>query len=417
MSPAVADGLAAVWADGRRKPVRLGAHLAEGGDARITAVVGRPALVAKVYHDPAAEPRRRAKLEAMLAAPPEGRTTEHGGRAFVQLAWPTALLERDAPPETGSPPGGAGPPAGFLMPHVDLGGAVLLESLLSARARRAARLSDAFHDRVVTAYNLAAAVAALHTRGHHVVDLKPANVRVYRGTFLVALLDCDGMSVAAPGDTPEAAGGPGRFPAHQYTDGYIAPEALRTRAEPEDLGEDQDRFALAVVVFRLLCGGLHPFQGVPRPGADIPTTDGGRVAAGLYPYGRGGAAELSPPPSSLYPFFGRTTQALFDRAFDEGRAQRRPSAAEWRGHLGLLLANGLRPCDRSPDHARFGDFPCGACATAPPPTRAPVTDLRTAVPEVRSAGWGDGILYLFIGLFVICFLVMLFTFLGHLAAQ
>ena len=192
MTHTAAAAVEALWPDGRRRPVRLGATLAEGGDARVHAVRGRADLVAKVYHDPAAEPRRRAKLEAMLAAPPDGRGGAGGGD--VRLAWPVALLEA----------GGAGPPAGFLMPRVDL-------------------------DRVAAAANLAAAVTALHARGHHVVDLKPPNVHVYRGVLFVALLDCDGMSVAGPDG--------GRFPAHQYTDGHIAPEALRARARPEALGE------------------------------------------------------------------------------------------------------------------------------------------------------------------------------------
>ena len=357
----------AAWPDGRREPVRLGPPLAEGGDARVHPVEGHPALVAKVYHDPSAEPRRRAKLDAMLAAPPEGRGG--AGGADVRLAWPVALLED----------GGDGPPAGFLMPRVDLDRAVVLEMLLTGRARRAAGLSDAYRDRVAAAANLATAVAALHAQGDHVVDLKPSNVHVYRGSFYVALLDCDGMSIAAPG-------GAGRFPAHQYTDGYIAPEALRARAKPEALGEAQDRFALAVLVFQLLNRGLHPFQGVPAPGADVPTTDGERVAAGLYPYGRGGKGALSPPPRSLYAGFDLATKQLFDRAF-AGGAGRRPSAAEWWAHLRGLLDSGLRPCEADADHARFGERPCAMCeggAGSSSVVEAPTEEAERAAEYVLS---------------------------------
>ena len=353
----------AVWPDGRREPVRLGLPLAEGGDARIHPAEGHPALVAKVYHDPGAEPRRRAKLDAMLAAPPEGR-----GGADVRLAWPVALLED----------GGDGPPAGFLMPRVDLDRAVVLEMLLTGRARRAAGLSDAYRDRVAAAANLATAVAALHAQVDHVVDLKPSNVHVYRGSFYVALLDCDGMSVAGRGGE--------RFPAHQYTDGYIAPEALRAKARPEELGEAQDRFALAVVVFQLLNRGLHPFQGVPAPGADVPTTDGERVAAGLYPYGRGGKGALSPPPRSLYAGFDLATKRLFNRAF-AGGAGRRPSAAEWWAHLRGLLDSGLRPCDADADHARFGEHPCAMCeggAGSSSVVEAPTEEAERAAEYVLS---------------------------------
>ena len=350
--------LAATWPDGDRADVRLGPPFAEGGDARVHPVEGRPALVAKVYRDPAADPRRRAKLDAMLAAPPEGALSAEGGE--VALSWPVALLERTAPP-AGDAGGVAEAPAGFLMPRVDLAHAADLELLLARRARRAAGLPESYRFRVSVAANLAALVAALHARGHHVVDLKPSNVHVYRASGRVAVLDCDGLSVAGRGGE--------RFPAHQYTDGYIAPEALRAKAKPEALGEAQDRFALAVLVFRLLCDGLHPFQGVPAPGADVPTTDGERVAAGLYPYGAGRSA-LLPPPSSLYGAFDRRTRALFDRAFD-GPPGGRASAEEWRGHLRELLEGGLRPCKADADHARFPSQPCAACE--PEATRRPAT--------------------------------------------
>ncbi len=366
----VTTTLAARWPGGRREPVRLGAALAEGGDATIHAVEGHPTLVAKRYRDPTAEPRRRAKLEAMLAAPPAGALAEEPAEAGreVQLAWPLALLEREAAPD--------GLPAGFLMPRVDLSEAALLEELLSGRARRARGLPEAYRFRVAVAANLAAVVAALHAQGHHIVDLKPANVHVYRASGRVAVLDCDGMSIAVPG-TAGADGG--RFPAHQYTDGYIAPEALRAQARPEALCEAADRFALAVIVFRLLNGGLHPFQGVPAPGTDVPTTNGARVAAGLYPYGQTPIRALSPPPSSLHESFGRATRQLFDRAF--AGPDERPSAAAWRDHLRGLLAGGLNPCQADPNHARFGNEPCGFCdlearwatsqpVTAPPPKPA-----------------------------------------------
>ena len=347
--------------------------LAVGGDAAIHVLRGATDRVAKLYHDPAAEPRRRAKLDAMLAAPPEGRTVEHDGRRVVQLAWPEALLERDAgEPPTDELPNR--PPAGFVMPRVDLAEAALLELLLSPRARRSANLPGGYRFRVAAARNLAAAVAALHAAGHYVVDLKPANVHVYRDTGFVAILDCDGFSVAGPDGE--------RFPAHQYTDGYIAPEALTSRALPEALGESQDRFALAVIVFRLLNGGLHPFQGVPRPGADVPATNGERVAAGLYPYrGTGGGTdELAPPPSSRYSAFDAETQALFDRAFDAPPV-RRPTAAVWRTHLSTLLDSVLQPCDRSPDHARYGDGPCVVCRPEPPPNPA---RIQAAMDRVQS---------------------------------
>ena len=33
---------------------------------------------------------------------------------------------------------------------------------------------------------------------------------------------------------------------------------------PEDMGEEQDKFALAVIIFKLLNNGIHPFSGAPK---------------------------------------------------------------------------------------------------------------------------------------------------------
>jgi hypothetical protein len=223
------------------------APLGSGGDGSVYASTSHPELVAKLYHDPGRVPERRRKLLAMLQTPPRLDPIHHGGHPYVQLTWPTHLVE-DA----------GGRFRGYAMPRVELDRAVLAETLLSRKTRKALRLPEAYGLRVTAASNLAAVVEALHARGHHVVDLKPVNAYVYRDTFFVALLDCDGFSVR--GTSGE------RYPAHQYTPDYIAPEALAGELAPEALGEAQDRFALAVVVFQLLNGGVHPFQGVPAPG-------------------------------------------------------------------------------------------------------------------------------------------------------
>ena len=346
MSRALASqSLDARLADGSRTTLDLIARpIGEGADATVHAIQGQPDFVAKLYRAPDAE--RRAKLEAMLAAPPCRTVSAHEGGRVVALAWPEVVLT--AP--------GRDDLAGFVMPSVDLSAAVLLDALLSPRGRDAVGLTHAVRFRLAAAANLAAAVTELHALGHHVIDLKPSNLHVYRQSALVAVLDCDGMSVCGPDDA--------RFPAHQYTDGYIAPEALRDRARPEGLGEPQDRFALAVVLFQLLNNGLHPFQGVPnRSARNVPTTNGERIAAGLYPYGRGGHT-LAPPPASPFPFLDTQTQTLFGRAFD-GAAEGRPSAEEWRDHLRAVLADDLAPCPENADHARFASKLCAGCELDP----------------------------------------------------
>jgi hypothetical protein len=324
----------------RLEPVPLGS----GGDGSVYASASHPDLVAKLYHDPDRDPERRRKLLAMLGTPPRLDPIHHGGHRYVQLTWPTHLVE-DA----------EGRFRGYAMPRVELDRAVLAESLLSRKTRQGLHLPGAYGLRVAAASNLAGVVQALHARGHHVVDLKPLNAYVYRDTFFVALLDCDGFSVqGASGE---------RFAAHQYTPDYIAPEALAGKLAPEALGEAQDRFALATVVFQLLNGGVHPYQGVPAPGVPVPPSTTERMMRGMYAYGRRPNPFLRPSPWSIHQSFDDATRDLFDRAFG-GDPAARPDAGEWRRHLAHYAdpsTGALRPCAADPDHALFAAAPSAEC--------------------------------------------------------
>ena len=328
----------AITADGQRQPVRLGAEINRGGAAgRILALTGDPQRVAKIYHDEADAERARDRLLAMLVRPPSLKPPRLNGVEYVQLAWPDALIE-DA----------SGRTLGFRMPRVPLDLALPLECLLHPAQRRAEGLPETYGLRVFAAANLASVLAELHVLGHHIVDLKPLNVYVYRETMFVAVIDCDGFSVAGPRQ---------RFPAGHFSDEYRCPEGAGR--PPQELGEAQDLFALAVIVFQLLNGGIHPFDGHPVPGASVPSSLQEKIDTGLYPYHARHSGGLQPHAFSLYPRLEDATQRLLDRAL---ATRSRPSAAEWRDHLrGLIEGNVLVRCVKDPDHAHFSKG-CGLCA-------------------------------------------------------
>ncbi|ABC27785.1 uncharacterized protein with protein kinase and helix-hairpin-helix DNA-binding domains [Hahella chejuensis KCTC 2396] len=317
--------------------------LGQGADAAIYRVDGRPDLVAKIYHKPEQDPGRRAKLEAMLANSPELSHIEHDGHRFVQIAWPLSIL-MDA----------RGNLKGYLMPFVDLSRAVSLEMMLNRKTRQFSKLPEHYGYRLSAAKNVAALIAALHRKRHHVVDMKPININVYRETFFTALLDCDGFSIQGAGK---------RFTAHQYTPDYIAPEAIKGRQGPDQLGEEQDRFALAVILFQLLNQGVHPFQGAPKGGANLPTTNHERIGAGLYAYGLQEHPRIAPSPWSIHQSLDTRTRQLFENAFTKS-PYARPSAQEWSDHLHWLLAGNdspLQPCPNNKEHLSFGNG-CPFCS-------------------------------------------------------
>lgn len=346
-----------------RRMLRLGALLGEGASGKVYGAGG--GLAAKLYHGPEEARRYEAKIEAMLAKPPELPPAAHGGAHYPQIAWPTAKLHDRA-----------GKFIGFLMPEVDFARSTSLVNLLQKNSRKLEGISDYYGYRVLVARNLASVFAELHRAGHHMIDMKPANLRFYPAVSWMAVVDADGFSIA---------GTNGRIGALQLSDEYIAPESWKRK--PAELGLGQDLFALAAIIFQLLNNGVHPFAGTVTGSA---ATDlQARIVEGLYPYAIAPRAGLRPSTASIHRMFRRATREMFDAAF---LTLERPSAAEWRDHLDLLVAQ-LTPCSARPDeHVHFGAG-CGFCGhqarvdavrgslrRTAPPRRPPLSPARQVLP-------------------------------------
>lgn len=165
------------------------------------------------------------------------RFTMEDGNNYIQIAWPEALLENEY-----------GFCVGYLMPLIDLSQAASLDHFMQKAIRQKLKLTEKYEHRLQAAYNLCTMVAALHEKGHYIVDLKPSNVYVYKQSMLIAILDCDGFSIR---------GENGRYPAEFVSEEYIYPEGMKQNCD--QMGEEQDKFALAVILFKLLNNGIHPF--------------------------------------------------------------------------------------------------------------------------------------------------------------
>ena len=335
----------AIYGDRTWEQITLGEMINKGGAAgRIFRVKGHPQLVAKIFHNLNKSSANREKLQAMLLNRPSfspamkdgKRFTMEDGNNYIQIAWPEALLENEY-----------GFCVGYLMPLIDLSQAASLDHFMQKAIRQKLKLTEKYEHRLQAAYNLCTMVAALHEKGHYIVGLKPSNVYVYKQSMLIAILDCDGFSIR---------GENGRYPAEFVSEEYIYPEGMKQNCD--QMGEEQDKFALAVILFKLLNNGIHPFSGVPRKQGVPNLTIQERIAAHHYAYGSWADLYQAPHPYSIHDYFAKDTLELFDRAFVKG--MKRPSAAEWERHLRNLLQN-LRPCKKNPDHAYFTSKGCGLC--------------------------------------------------------
>jgi DNA-binding helix-hairpin-helix protein with protein kinase domain len=70
----------------------------------------------------------------------------------------------------------------------------------------------------------------------------------------------------------------------------------------QEMGEEQDKFALAVIIFRLLNEGIHPFSGTPRKGSDMLSLQE-RIAGYHYAYGKWPDSYQAPHPYSIHDYF------------------------------------------------------------------------------------------------------------------
>ncbi len=328
----------ALYPDGHSEKIVLGKVLNRGGAAgRIYEVEDHPQYVAKIFYNLTKSDTNRKKLESMLLNAPHFPPTIKDGIEYVQIAWPTAILEDDK-----------GFCAGYIMPLVNMEKAVSLDHLMQKSIRQKLGLSEKYSYRLFAAYNVASMVAALHKCGHYIVDLKPSNVSVYRDTMIVAMVDCDGFSIQGEKDN--------RYPADFVSEEYIYPEGMDLSCS--EMGEEQDKFALAVIIFKLLNNGIHPFSGVPRKNDDMLTIQQ-RIEDYHYAYGSWLDKYQAPHPYSIHNYFDKKTLDMFDRAFVCG--QERPTAKEWQEHLWYLLHN-MRQCKQNSDHIYFTSKGCGLCA-------------------------------------------------------
>lgn len=334
-----------VWLDGQRSLV-LGKLIKSGGAGSVYLLPGAPAQVAKLYHPHLDRNANQRKLGAMLELTPELPDKLENGKRYVQIAWPQAAVHDRQ--------GGF---LGFVMPLLDMAHTAELEQVLQERQARAAGLPVGLGAKVTLAANLAGVLAALHQQHHYVVDLKPVNLRFYRDSLTIAMLDCDGFSIQGKGE---------RYRAEQFTSDYLAPEC-QSKGMPTGADAAQDRFALAVVIFQLLNFGIHPYSGRPA-NAQVPTDIPGRIRDGYYAYGVKRHKAIAPNVTSGHGLMPPEVRAMFDRAFGK-QGNARPSPGDWAQLLRALALRHADPaqnrivvCQLNAEHQHFAGLGCAACA-------------------------------------------------------
>lgn len=309
--------------DAQGRPIGLHKEISRDEQYAYYTVERRPEVVAKVALDPL-EPRQAERLSALVAA----RT----GALEDVSTWPTATLH-DA----------TGQPVGFLMLRVDRQDDRQLREVY-APARMTPR---SWPERIQVAARLAQAFSVLHAAGQVMGDVNGRHILVSpRGN--IRFTEVDGYQVRTAAQV---------IPSVPSLPEFTPPE-LQGRGHLLEHTANHDLFGLAVLVFRLVMDGQHPYSGVPvaRP---MPSP-GEAIAADLFAYSRTPRPGVKRPTGTpALDTLSPAVQGLFERAFSP-QHENRPSASEWRAAL-VDMQSSLENCDQDSSHLRVRGQPCPQC--------------------------------------------------------
>jgi DNA-binding helix-hairpin-helix protein with protein kinase domain len=282
-----------------------------GGEGEIYIPAGAEEQCAKIFHPHRRTPEIDEKLRIMVKNPPPPDLTP-------MLTWPQALLF-DLP--------GGSRVIGYLMkriPENTFRPAHLWYDELSTGKEQ-----EQFQ--ILSALTLARIVAGVHKAGHSIGDLRENNL-LMNNTGDLILIDTDSFQIREPvsGKIFWSRVGTGEYLPPEHLDGSFACDGCDRRYG--------DHFALAVLIFRFLMNGVHPFQAKgPLVRSAPATTD--KILLGYFAFESrlAGIAppDYAPPYSSVPP----PVKILFRETFIKGHKfpKNRPDAGRWVEVLSSLI--------------------------------------------------------------------------------
>ena len=256
---------------------------------------------AKIYSDPKKIDWKKIIYMTELSSKAEFSFTK-------KHAWPIGIIQEN------------GKNIGFAMPLFDTSKFLSLDhfydNILKSRVKNKDLL--ALPNLGLLCKNLSNVMAEFHKHKIYLIDVKPQNIAVNVQNNIITFLDCDGFSIQ---------GNNGKlFVAELISTDYIAPEVSNNKLPPSKLGEQQDLYALSVLIFQILNRGLHPFSGrLIDKDVSINTNDE-KAAAGLFAYGEQQNSHIMPHKSSLHEFWSNDIKAAINKTFVEGK---RLTALAW----------------------------------------------------------------------------------------
>jgi len=286
---------------------RRGLLVASAGEGSVYRVEGEKSLLLKVLTRPLT-PREVEKLKTLAAFKPK----------LYHTAIPIEVVIDPATRQ----------PVGFVQPY--FAAAVPLTRVLDSHGRTALKLPNDLAFRVKLCRLVAEAFARVHAANLVVGDVSDGNFLVGRNWLgratVVYVIDCNSFQVTLRTNL-----GNEFFPSGVATEEYAAPEVQSTDWSTSLRSVYSDSFGFAVLAWKLLFGGSHPFAVVTPRSVDVPPI-GERIEKRLFPFCPG-----SPMPSNwkaplIQPSLGVLpveVRELFFRAFSSADPRDRATVEEW----------------------------------------------------------------------------------------
>jgi serine/threonine protein kinase len=318
--------------------------LYSGGEADLFALPGDPTRLAKVFRN-LSDAERARRVEAMLKYPFSLPPSNFGG-----IAWPEDILRN---PTTGEF-------VGYVMPRIYAGKPIRGVWSPGTAAFRPYQL------RFTIGWAIAWLLAELEKAPLEIIltDINPENVLV-DSQNKAWLIDLDSAQLKPPARNVL------RSPVGTVE--FLSPGLQRKNLRTVDRTRSDESFAAAILFFKLIMRGFHPFSGRAVDIAQDKPELADRIRDGIFVYSSKCKTFLPPQESPEYALLPEPIRDLFDRAFVDGHDYPllRPSARHWEEAFRLVIESQRADCGRLTSPWAEDDSPEAA---EPPPPPLPIPD-------------------------------------------
>ena len=321
------------YRDQRNNIVRLGERIGGGGEGDVFAVIGQPGSAAKVWKRGGDAGKSARKVQIMSQRP----ASRQAGNNGYTITWPQELLYEDGTQHR---------IVGYTMRRIPGEWGKIIDYCFPVAARKLAHTQGqditAIRRRRI-AYNLCRAVNAIHQSGYVIGDINDQNLLVSRNDE-VAVIDCDSFQVEDDRGR--------KLTTDRVRQEFQPPEIQSLNTSRNVVRSyDQDAFALAVLLFKLLCEGQHPYDCLTANN-DQYQNHPPRIRDGVSPFH---GVRATPQWQNAWSQLEEPIKTRFKRTFTAEEPRGRTKPREWIEALAPPRANAQQryTAQRQPNQQRY----------------------------------------------------------------